>query len=309
MITFGTLAFLRPWWLLGLPVLAALFVITRPRDAGLGAWDKAAEPHLLAAMVARGASPSSGRWRAPAVLFTLVIGIVALAGPAVRRTDQNRLRNLDATVLVVDVSQDMRGSVAIREAASAAHDVMQHLSARQAGLIVYGGDAYVASALTDFTGAIDTDLFALDEDTVPDPGVRPDRALAQAKKMLQDAHIIAGDVVLISGGGGLKGTGAIRAAAELADAGQRVYVIDATPAGREGKTERSAALSAVAAAGGGFAVPLASSQPLLDALSNEAIHRTGNSLVNALDWHDLGRFLLLLAAVPLLLTFRKAAAA
>lgn len=309
MITFGTLAFLRPWWLLGLPVLAALFLWSKPGEAGLGAWDKAAEPHLLAAMVARGARTASGRWRAPAVLFTLLIGLIALAGPAVRRTDQDRLRNLDATVLVVDVSQDMRGSVAIREAASAAHDVMQHLSARQAGLIVYGGDAYVASALTDFTGAIDTDLFALDEDTVPDPGVRPDRALGLARKMLQDAHIIAGDVVLISAGGGLKGTGAIRAAAALADSGQRVYVVDATPEGREGKAERSASLAAVAAAGGGFVVPLGSPQPLLDALSNEAIHRTGNSLVNALDWHDLGRFLLLFAAVPLLLTFRKAATA
>jgi Ca-activated chloride channel family protein len=287
-------------------MVAILFVISRPRGGVLGNWDKAADAHLLAAMASRGAV-AGGRLRAPAVLFTLVLGIVALAGPAIQRTDQSRLRNLDATILVLDVAQDMSAGGLIREAASAAHEVLQHLSARQAGLIVYAGDAYVASALTDFTGAIDTDLFALDDETVPDPGTRPDRALALAKKTLDEARIISGDVILISAGGGLEGTGAVRAATDLAAAGHRVYVMNA--GGVVADARRAAGLDAVAAAGGGFSVDMRNPQRLLDALSNEAIHRTGNSLVNALDWHDLGRLLLAIAAVPLLLGFRKAGTA
>ena len=308
MIAFGHLALLRPWWLLALPVVAILFLLSKPRGGALGGWDKAADAHLLSAMVARGAA-TGGKLRAPAILITLLLGILALAGPAIQRTDQSRLRNLDATILIVDVASDMSAEGQIREAASAAHDVLQHLSARQAGLIVYAGDAYIASALTDFTGAIDTDLFSLDDETVPDPGVRPDRALVVAKKMLDEAHIISGDVILISAGGGLEGTGATRAAADLAAAGHRVYVMDASAGAKVINARRTAALDAVAGAGGGFSVDLGRPDRLLEALSNEAIHRTGNSMINALDWHDLGRLLLILAALPLLLGFRKAVTA
>lgn len=308
MIALGRFALLRPWWLLALLLVVLLLLMSKPRGGALASWEKAADAHLLAAMVARGAA-TGGKLRAPAVLITLIIGILALTGPAVQRTDQNRLRNLDATIIVVDVAQDMSNEGEIREAASAAHDVLQHMSARQAGLIVYAGDAYIASALTDFTGAIDTDLFALDDTTVPDPGIRPDRALALAKKMFEESHIINGDVILISGGGGLEGQGAARAAAALAAAGHRVYAIEATPDRKPMNARSASALAAVAAAGNGFAVDMTRPGRLLDALSNEAIHRTGDSLVNALDWHDFGRLLLVLAAVPLLLGFRKAVTA
>ena len=204
----------------------------------------------------------------------------------------------------MDVSQDMGGQ--IREAASAAHDVIAHIGARQAALVVYAGDAYLASALTDSTGALDTDLFSLDDTTVPDPGVRPDKALTLAGRVLDEARILNGDVVLFSSGGGLSGTGAIRAAAALARQGHRVFTVDA--AARSTGSAR-AALEAVAAAGNGFTVSMLRPDRLLDALSGEAIRRTDSSLVAALNWRDLGRWVLVFAALPLLLGFRKAAAA
>ncbi len=305
MIALGHFALLRPWWLLALPAVTLLYLLSRSRGGALAGWDKAADAHLLAAMVARGAGAAGNRLRAPAILVTLLVGIVALAGPAVRRQDHDRLRNLDATIIVIDVSQDMGSQ--IREAASAAHDVIAHLGARQAALIVFAGDAYLASALTDSTSALDTDLFSLDDSTVPDPGVRPDRALAMADRLLDEAHILDGDVVLISSGGGLSGTGAIRAAAALARHGQRVFTVDA--AAVRGTASARVALEAVAAAGNGFEVPMLRPDRLLRALSGEAIRRTESSVVNALAWRDFGRLVLVFAAIPLLLGFRKAATA
>ena len=303
MIALGPLALLRPWWLLVLPAIVLIFVLSRPRGGTLAGWEKAADPHLLSAMVARGATGGGGV-RAPWVLATLVLGILALSGPAVQRAGHDRLRNLDATVLAIDVSQDMASGGAIREAAAAAHDLLQHTGARQAGLIVYAGDAYIASALTDYSGGIDADLFSLDDTTVPDPGARPDRALALAHKMLEEAHIISGDVILVSSGGGLDGAAADRAAQSLAAAGHRVYAMSVKAGAR-----RAAALQRVAAAGDGFAVDIGQPARLYDVLEDEAIARIGNSAVASLDWRDLGRYLLILAALPLLLGFRKAVAA
>ena len=302
MIVMGAVALLRPWWLLALPAVLGLYLLSRPRGGALASWEAASDPHLLAAMVARGATGAGPRARAPAVLVTLVAGILALSGPAVRRQQADRLRNLDATVIVIDVSQRMADGGRIRQAASAAHDVLDHLGARQSGLIVYAGDAYVASALTNAPAALETDLFALDDETVPDPGIRPDRALAAAGKLLDEAHIISGDIVLITSGGGLDGTAAIRAASGLAEAGRRVYAMTVGPSS-------SASAGAVAAAGGGFAVAMAHPDRLLATLADRSIDRTGSSAISALTWRDLGRVLLLIAAAPLLLGFRKAARA
>ena len=142
-------------------------------------------------------------------------------------------------------------------------------------------DAYVASALTDFTGGIDADLFSLDDQTVPDPGNRPDKALALAGTMLDEAHILNGDVILVSAGAGLDGTAAIRAARTLAAAGHRVFTMDATIDKSAVDNRRAAALAAVASAGNGFAVSVLQPDRLLDTLSNDAIHHTGGSVINA----------------------------
>ena len=41
---------LRPWWLLALPGLMLLSILALRRVRGLGAWEKAFDPALLAAM-------------------------------------------------------------------------------------------------------------------------------------------------------------------------------------------------------------------------------------------------------------------
>jgi Ca-activated chloride channel family protein len=305
MIAFGDVALLRPWWLLALPVLALLFILTKPRSSALASWQRAVDAPLLAAMVARGGTSGTGRVWSPIVL-AVVLGILALSGPALRSTDQDHLRNLDATLIVMDLSQDVTGGPQLRTAASAAHDVLDHSAARQAGLILYAGDAYLASALTDDTNGIDPLLFALDDKTVPDLGVRTDRALSLARKVLREAHIIQGNVVLISGGGGLEGEGARKEAAALRAAGHRVDVLAVSGSGDDAR--RSAATAGVAAAGGGLAEDALRPDRVLTALSGQSIQHLGTSAIVAIGWRDIGRFLLIAAAFPLLLGFRRVAA-
>ena len=309
MIAFGDVAILRPWWLLALPLLGLLLALTKPRGGALVGWRRAVDQGLLAAMVARGGVSGGKAVWSPTIL-AVAIAIVALSGPAWRSAVQDRLRNLDATLIVLDLSQDATGSATLREMASAAHDILDHSAARQAGLILFAGDAYLASALTNDTNAIDPLLFALDDKTVPDPGARPDRGLDLANKVLREAHIIQADVVLISSGAGLDNEASRTSASLLRGAGHRVDTIFVPDPGRDAAAEgmRAAALAGIARAGGGLAETVAHPDAILDALSRQTISHLGASAIAAIGWRDLGRFLLIAAAVPLLLGFRRVSA-
>ena len=295
MMALGGYALLRPLWLLGLPVLAALVFAGR-RGGRLGDWRRAIDPALLEAMLARGAAVPGrpARGLAPGAVMALVL--LALSGPAVQRAGAERFRNLDALLLLIDLSGDTARGLPLQQMKSAAHLLLERAGARQAGVIVFGGDAYLASGLTTDANATDAVLFALDGDTVPDPGARPERALAMARRILREAAIARADVVLVSGGGGIAAA-AMREAVLLARDGHAVSTL-AAGAGQ-------GALAALAAAGQGVAAAAASPGPVLEAAGGRAIARLGDSALSGLVWQDLGRWLLALAALPLLTLFRR----
>jgi Ca-activated chloride channel family protein len=305
-IALDQVALLRPWWLLALPALAMLFVLTRPRAAGLADWDRAVDPPLLAAMLRRGGAAGTDGLMVRTVALAIVLTVLALSGPAVRRADTEKFRNLDATLLAVDLSNEATGAAQLQQAKTAAHLLLEQAGARQLGLILYAGDAYLASPLTDDAAATSATVFALDDQTVPDPGVRPDRALALARRTLREARIIGGDVVLISAGRGLDPT-AMREADALAAEGHVLHALFVPPAapGELPDAARRAALVALARAGHGVEDDVGRPGPVLSELSGRAIRHTDAAAVGGLAWYDVGRFLLIAAAIPLLLAFRR----
>ena len=92
------LFWLRPWWLVLVPVGLALGLLVMRRVRDLGAWTQAMDPHLLAAMHRLGRVTGGATRRAwlPALIVAL-LG-VALAGSGVERRDTSSFRNLDAVV-------------------------------------------------------------------------------------------------------------------------------------------------------------------------------------------------------------------
>ncbi|MFD1283235.1 VWA domain-containing protein, partial [Methylobacterium goesingense] len=51
----GTCAILRPWWLVAIPLVAALALRAAWRSAPLGDWTRAVDPGLMALLARRGA--------------------------------------------------------------------------------------------------------------------------------------------------------------------------------------------------------------------------------------------------------------
>ena len=304
-----SLTLLRPLWFLALPIVAVLALRAAWRSAPLGDWSKAVDPHLMA-LFARSGALLGGRRQAN-LAAALAAGILALAltGPAVERPEAATFRNLDATVVVLDLSRSVTEGGRFKEARQAAQSVAEAAGTRSLALIVFAGDAYTALSPTNDRETLATTLFALDADTVPDRGSHPERGLALARRTLAEANVVAADVVLISDGDGI-GQAAEREAAAIRDKGWQLHALfvpaaKALPPGAP-RPDR-AALDRLSGAGGGRAADIDNPQAVLDRVGASTAQHLAAGGFGVLAFADFGRWLLLLALVPALLLFRRSA--
>ena len=125
---------MRPWWLLGLPLALTLFWAGQGRRNTVGAWDAATDASLLAAMAQRGGFvPGTRRRRWPALLAAC-LAAVALAGPAAERAGSSSLQNLDAVLLVADLSERDASDAGMAQLRFTLRTLLESAGTRQTGL-------------------------------------------------------------------------------------------------------------------------------------------------------------------------------
>lgn len=299
-MTLPDLTLLRPLWLLALPLLLGVGWWLYARRGGLGDWQKATDPGLLRAMATLGRiDDNASRASLLAMLGALAIMVLALAGPAVERRDAISFRNLDGVLFLLDASPSVTEDARWPQMQTMGRFGVASLGTRPGGVIVFGGDAYVAMDMTLDHLQLGQTLSLIDADTVPDPGTRPERALDLAADMLENAEVVAGDVILLSDGAGL-GPSSLRAAARISRLGARLSLVSLHDPAPEFATH--------AAAGQGRVFTLDQTDALAGWLSEDARTRLEAQDYPLLFWMDLGRYVLVLALVPLLSLFRRAAA-
>lgn len=288
---------LRPLWLLALPVIGLFGWWLMSRRGGLGDWHKAADPGLMQAMAALGrVDPHTGRMAIIGILTATALCVLALSGPAVERRDTLSYRNLDGVLFLVDTSSSVTEDTRWPAMLTMGRFGLAALRTRPGGLIVYGGDAYVATDMTRDHLQLGQTLSLIDAQLVPDPGSRPLRALDLAGDLLAEADVIAGDVVLFTDGAGL-GPETLQAAERIAAQGARLSLVSLHAP--------DAAFATHAAIGGGEVFTLDQTDDLGRWLSEDARTRLERQDYPLLFWQDFGRYLLLLALIPILLMFRR----
>lgn len=291
---------LRPIWLLALPFLALLGWWLWSRRGGLGDWDKAADPALIQAMAALGRiERSASRGPLIAGLAAAALAVLALTGPAVERRDTLSYRNLDGVLFLIDASASVTEDVRWPQLVTMGRFGVNVLGSRPGALIVFGGDAYVATDMTADHLQLGQTLSLIDAKTVPDKGSRPGRAMDLAGRLLTEAQVIAGDVVIFTDGAGLD-PGSLQAAEAIATLGARLSVValhDPTPV-----------MLAHAQIGDGRVFTLEQTDELGEWLGEEARTRLERQEHPLLFWKDMGRYFLILTLLPLLLLFRREAA-
>lgn len=305
MIQLAGVGLLRPIWLLAPFAVLAVVLLVRQRGA-LGDWRRAIDAPLLAALTARGAVEASAttRRRLPAAALAATLIGLALAGPALERSDAGAWRNLDGVLVAVDVSQSMIPAVA--EARVAARQVAAAAGSRQTGLLVYAGDVYQAATFTADREALDQLIDAVADGLVPDRGSAPSRVFAFAEQRFTTAAIQNGDLVFVTDGGGIDAA-VLSEARRFLSIGHRVSVVFLTPPA-SGETvppaDREAA-AALAAAGGGRFADAVDPEAVTAVIPSSTAERLGRSPYAVLAWLDAGRWVAALALLPMLLMFRR----
>lgn len=306
MIEWGSVALLRPLWLLAAPAALLLAWVGARRADELAPWRRIVDPELLPALRRLG-YVEDGRGSAAVWLLgtAAIFCTIALAGPATRNADAPAFRNLDVIMLLLDLSPSVTRSGGLDDAQAAVSRLLDAHGTRPVALAVFAGESYLVSVPTVETETLQTAVGVVGPEIMPDAGSRPDRALAFARTTLEDAAAERADVVLVSDGGGV-GPEALHEAKLLRGQGMRVssvFVAPEAPPYGAPAVDR-AALEALAQAGDGLAVDATQPDDLIDALARET-GSAGRAERAALLFTDHGRWLVAVACIPLLLLFRR----
>ena len=321
--------FLRPLWLLGLP-LGPLLAWNLWRRLQVGVqWREVCDPHLLEHLLV---APAATRRRLPYWIVTAAttLALVALAGPAWERLEQPVYRTLNARVVVLDLSRSMDATDYLPSRLTRARfkvvDILRRSGDRPVGLAVFAADGFIITPLTEDANTIISLLPAVDTDIMPAQGSRADLGLQAAARMLERGGARRGEVILITDG--VKGQRAASEAAKLRAAGFRVSVLAAgTPEGAPipvpgggffkelsggivvAMTDYDA-LRGIARAGGGRFAALGNDDSDIDHLLSDTFALPLNLDMRAVErtseiWRDRGPWLLLLVLPLAALAFRR----
>ncbi|MGK0249169.1 MAG: Ca-activated chloride channel family protein [Oleispira sp.] len=200
---FSQFHLLRPLWLLTLIPALVLFILLLKRRLASARWhgiiDESLMPHVLDQM------PSEqSRWPLWFILFAWVFSSIALSGPTWEQLPQPVQKKNNALVIVLDMSLSMAAQdVSPDRATRARQKVIDILKQRNEGLtalVVYAGDAYTVTPLTDDADTIINLVPALSPFIMPAMGSRPDKALALAGKLIRDAGLTRAQFLLMTDG-------------------------------------------------------------------------------------------------------------
>lgn len=199
-ISWSAFHFLRPhvlWLLIPAAVLLYFWLNNTSRQDG---WQQSCDPELLAAMQIQ-TSAKGTRWTWLYWPITM-LAIIALAGPAVRQLPVPMVKNQSALIIALDVSKSMLSDdlkpSRLQRAKFKIQDLLDQRKDGQTALVVYSGDAFVVTPLTDDTETIVSLLDVLDPSIMPVTGTNTSAALDKATELLEQAGIGRGQILLVT---------------------------------------------------------------------------------------------------------------
>ncbi|RUR18384.1 VWA domain-containing protein [Legionella sp. km535] len=295
--------FLRPWWLLlVIPLIGLAFVLWR-QTPRLHAWGEVCDSHLLGHLI-QSKRQGTRKFSVILLLLSVFFMIISIAGPSWVKLPVPTYRPIEPRVLVLDMSDNMMADDLTPNRLSRAkfklHDVLTRKDVGQFGLIVFTGEPFVVSPLTDDGQTISSLLSSLTQDVMPVGGQNLVSALNEASQLISQAGYQHGQILVLTAD--TPSSDAINKAKKLAQSGIHSSIL---PVRADSKL--NPLFQNFANAGNGQLLRYSSDSRDLDLWLNS----TGNeeyALSKEDDiplWRDEGRWFLIPALMFLLPVFRR----
>lgn len=187
MLALSVFHFLRPLWLLLVPVILALWWLIRRRRSGRNTAAQGIAPHLQTAMevgrnLARRIRPIDG------VVLTLLLLVTAAAGPTWSRQPNPLVAQSAPVVVVLKVTKSMESTdlapSRLERGKQKIRDFLDLRAGARSGLVAYAGTAHVVVPMTEDASIIQPYLEGLSADVMPKEGADFAQALNRAQGLL-----------------------------------------------------------------------------------------------------------------------------
>lgn len=191
----------RPWWLLTVPLLAILLWRLWHRRKRTGRWQLILPAAFHSALLDGGRGGAS---KLPWVVLGLgwALCVLALLGPSWQRVEQISQKPVDPLVVILELTPQMLAAdtppTRLEQARRKLMDLLRLRSDSQTAIIVYAGSAHTLVPLSDDLVTSGNLLEAIKPSIMPLAGQRADLAVGKALKLLEQADLGQGRILLIA---------------------------------------------------------------------------------------------------------------
>ncbi|NBB08032.1 VWA domain-containing protein [Pseudomonas sp. SLFW] len=191
---------LRPWWLLLLPLLGWLIWRLWNRQKRVGRWQMIL-PSAFHATLLRGGSGRESKLPWIALSVGWLLALLALLGPSWQRVEQTSQKPVDPLVVLLELTPEMLAAdsppTRLEQARRKLLDLLQARGDSQTAIIVYAGSAHTLVPLSDDLGTSKNLLDTLKPSIMPESGQRADLAVNKALDLLKQGDLGVGRLLWI----------------------------------------------------------------------------------------------------------------
>lgn len=195
----------RPLWLLGiLPAVLCLGIINKITQQS-GNWGKVISPDLLPYLMQNGTGNNNyAKYFMRGLALCWLIFCLSLAGPSWSKLPQPVYKEDSALVIVFDLSPSMLAEdISPSRLVRARYKMIDILKARKqgfTGLVVYGGEAFAVSPLTEDGNTIISLVPTLNPTLLPSYGSNTEDGIATALELINNGGYQQADLLLVTDG-------------------------------------------------------------------------------------------------------------
>jgi Ca-activated chloride channel family protein len=183
------LHFIRPLWLIALPVILLAWWLVRRRDASQAKVGDFVAPHLRDALTVN-RDARRGVRAVDGVAIALLAAAIAAAGPTWSKQASPWFTETAPLVVAIEVSDSMRSNdlqpTRLDRARFKVMDLVAERTGSRTALIAYAGSAHIVVPPSTDAEVLQPFLESLDPAIMPTPGAAADKVLPLAKSLLGD---------------------------------------------------------------------------------------------------------------------------